>query len=47
MVKVQNLEAVFHLILYELRSALIALIGVLVIDGVMVLSRVFTAVHQE
>jgi hypothetical protein len=47
MVKVQNLEAVFHFILYEMRSALITLIGVLVKDGVMMLSRVFTAVHQE
>lgn len=46
-VNVQNLKAIFHLIFYKVRRALITLVGVLVKDGVVMLSRIFAALHQE
>ena len=45
MVDVENLEAILHLTLNKMRSALVTLVGVLVKDGVMMLSWVFTALH--
>ena len=47
MINVENLEAILHLILNEVRSALITLVGILVKDGVMMFSGVFTALHQH
>ena len=45
MVNVENLEAILHLVLYEMRSTLVTLVSVLVEDGVMMLSWVFTALY--
>ena len=46
-VDVEDLKAVLHLVLYEMGSALVTLVCVLVKDGVMMLTWVFAALHQH